>query len=154
MADRAQDPDTGLIFTFFNEIGIINQLARARFERCMPQKLSVPHFTVLNHLVRLGDGKTPLQLAEAFQVPKTSMTHTLAGLQQLGLIDTRANPKDGRGKLVMLTDAGRQFRDDAINSLVPDMLQIAERFDFSKLLPLLPVLQELRAIMDRYRDIG
>jgi hypothetical protein len=37
-----------------------------------------PHFSVLNHLMRVEDGRTPLELARAFQVPKTTLS-TLAG---------------------------------------------------------------------------
>ena len=57
-----------LAFQFFNEIGIIQQLASTAFNRRLPEGLHVSHFAVLNHLTRLGDGKTPRALASAFQV--------------------------------------------------------------------------------------
>ncbi len=78
MADKGDPPP---IFALFNEIGIINQLAAALFESRLPPGVLVSHFSVLNHLIRVRDGATPLQLANAFQVPKTTMTHTLAGLE-------------------------------------------------------------------------
>jgi DNA-binding MarR family transcriptional regulator len=95
--------DTSLYFELFNEIGILAQLSRALFEARLPKGLTVPHFSVLNHLVRLGDGKTPLALARAFQVPKTTRTHTLSGLEARGLVDLAPNPRDGRSKRVRLT---------------------------------------------------
>jgi hypothetical protein len=68
-----------LYFRLFNEIGIIEQLSRARFEARLPQGVTVPHFSVLNHLIRVEDGRTPLELATAFQVPKTTSATRLRG---------------------------------------------------------------------------
>lgn len=141
-----------LVFTFFNEIGILAQLSRARFERQLPDGVSVPHFSVLNHLVRLGDGKSPLALAKAFQVSKANMTNTLAGLERRNLIAYQPHPSDGRSKLVHLTKAGRTFRDRAIDLMQPEIAQVVSRFDVDKLAKILPVLQSLREVMDRYRD--
>ncbi|MEO9900273.1 MarR family transcriptional regulator [Nisaea sp.] len=146
------DKDTrALYFRFFNEIGIIAQLSRAVMESCLPEGLSSAHFGVLNHLVRLGDGRTPLAIARAFQVPKNSMTNTLAGLEKRGLIEMRPNPEDGRSKLVCLTDAGRAFRDDAIKALDPDMQMIGNQFDPEMISDLVPKLSEIRAFLDSRR---
>ena len=56
------------IFGFFNEIGIVSQLSSALFMRLLPGGLHLSHFIVLNHLTRLGDGRTPLQIAAALPV--------------------------------------------------------------------------------------
>jgi len=139
-------------FEFFNEIGIIAQLSRAMMESRMPDGLTVPHFSVLNHLVRLGDGRTPLQIARAFQVPKTSMTNTLAGLERRALIDMRPNAQDGRSKQVWLTDKGRQFRDEMIRSLDPDIHALGDKLPVDDIAKLVPQLSEIRRILDAYRD--
>jgi hypothetical protein len=89
--------DTAVLFSFFNEVGIIGQLAGSLFERRLPDGFLVSHFGVVNNLVRLGDGKTPLDLARAFQVPKTTMTHTLAGLEKAGFIRFAPNPRRTAG---------------------------------------------------------
>ena len=88
--------DPSRYFELFNEIGIIEQLSRADFEARLPKGVLVSHFGVLNHLIRVGDGRTPLELARAFQVPKTTMTHTLAGLEKRKWVETRPNPEDLR----------------------------------------------------------
>ncbi|MEL6433580.1 MAG: MarR family transcriptional regulator, partial [Pseudomonadota bacterium] len=75
------DDKVPAIFTIFNEIGIIAQLARSAFEERLPDGMIPPHFSVLNHLIRVKDGQTPLAMARAFKVPKTTLTHTLAGLE-------------------------------------------------------------------------
>ncbi|MDP3746695.1 MAG: MarR family winged helix-turn-helix transcriptional regulator [Phenylobacterium sp.] len=141
-----------LYFALFNEIGIIAQLSRAAFEARLPPGITVPHFSVLNHLVRLGDGRTPLAIARAFQAPKTSMTHTLAGLEARGLIAMRPNPKDKRSKCVWLTEQGRRFRDEAIGRLEPDLAALARQLPPERLADLVPRLAEIRAILDAARD--
>jgi DNA-binding MarR family transcriptional regulator len=143
---------TGLFFSLFNEMGIIEQLARAQLEARLPEGLITPHFTVLNHLVRVQDGRTPLDLARAFQVPKTSMTHTLAGLEALGLVEMRPNPEDKRSKQVWLTEAGRNLREGTIAALIPEFADLAREFPAERVAAMLPALIELRQIMDARRD--
>lgn len=143
---------TGLFFSLFNEMGIIEQLARAQLEARLPEGLITPHFTVLNHLVRVQDGRTPLDLARAFQVPKTSMTHTLAGLEAMGLVEIRPNPDDRRSKLVWLSAAGRTLREETIAALIPEFAELAQEFPVERVAAILPALTELRQIMDARRD--
>lgn len=66
---------------FFNEIGILHQLSRAAFETRLFDLMTVAHFLVLNNFIRVRDGQTPLAMAKAFQILKTSMTYTLMGLE-------------------------------------------------------------------------
>jgi DNA-binding MarR family transcriptional regulator len=145
------DSDTAVLFAFFNEVAIIGQLAGSLFERRLPEGFLVSHFGVLNHLARLGDGRTPLDLARAFQVPKTTMTHTLAGLERAGLVRFAPNPKDGRSKRVLLTDTGRAFRDEAIARLGPDLRAIATAIPPDRVAAILPLLGEMRTWLDRER---
>jgi DNA-binding MarR family transcriptional regulator len=142
----------GLWFATFNEVAILAQLARAMMEARLPEGLLQPQFGVLNHLVRVADGVTPLALARAFQVPKTSMTHSLAVLERHGLVEMRPNAKDGRSKCVFLTEAGRSLRDATIAALAPDIAALAGRFDAGRLAGAVPVLADLRKLMDEMRD--
>lgn len=139
-------------FRLFNEIGIIEQLARTTFEARLPPGFVVAQFSVLNHLVRVGDGRTPLAIARAFQVPKTSMTHTLSVLEREGLIEIRKNPGDGRSKLVYITGAGERFREQAIASLTPDLEKIMPVLPPDEVMTLLPVLERLRSFLDKDRE--
>ncbi len=147
----SEDP---LGFRFFNEIGIIEQLARNRFERVLPDGLKVPHFSVLNHLVRLGDGRSPLRLARAFQVTKSTMTNTLQRLEARGLVRIAPDPDDGRGKLVYLTPAGRRIRQKSIKALTPVLAEVEALLGRKALAGTLPVLQRLRAHLDAARNGG
>ncbi len=147
------DSDTRLLyFRLFNEIGIIAQLSRAMMDARLPGGLITPHFSVLNHLIRVEDGRTPLELARAFQVPKTTMTHTLSGLESQGLISVRPNPQDGRSKRVWITEAGRRFRDGAIEALDEDIAALAALVDREEVESLIGPLIEIRKILDAQRD--
>ncbi len=139
-------------FRLFNEIGIISQLSRAMFELRLEHGFILPHFSVLNHLIRVGDGKTPLELSRAFQVPKASMTHTLSGLEKAGYIEARANEQDKRSKQIFITDAGRAFRDSAIQGLEPDVNEITRYFTEEQAAAITPALTQLREVLDNMRD--
>jgi len=56
-----------------------------------------------------------MDLARAFQVPKHSMSHTLAGLEKRKLNPYgNLNPDDGRVNIGALTDSGQAVRNRAI----------------------------------------
>jgi DNA-binding MarR family transcriptional regulator len=139
-------------FRLFNEIGIIGQLSRSLLEARLPPGIVAAQFSVVNHLVRLGDGKTPLALAHAFQVPKNSMTHSLTVLVREGLIEFRNNPQDGRSKLVYITAAGRSFQAKTIDALAPDIARIAAAFPPEFVVRLIPDLERLRKFLDADRN--
>lgn len=144
--------DPAQLFSVFNEIGIIEQLTRTILEAHLPEGLIASHFTVLNHLTRVRDGQTPMDMARAFQVPKTSLTHTLTGLEKKGLIEMRPNPDDGRSKCVWLTEAGKALRAQVIQEMAPEFVRLSQDMNLETLLGILPVLQELRIALDAARD--
>ncbi len=147
----SENSDPRRYFQLFNEIGIIEQLSRALFEARLPRGVLVSHFSILNHLIRVADGRTPLELARAFQVPKTTMSHSLGLLVKRGWVEMRPNPSDARSKCVWITDAGRAFREEAIDRLVPDIREMAKSIPGDRIEALLPGLQEIREVMDRSR---
>lgn len=140
------------VFQFFNEIGIINQLATDIFQSNMPDGLHISHFSVLNHLVRLGDGVTPLSITNAFQVTKGTMTNTLSVLSKRSLVHIAPHETDGRSKVVFLTDEGRAFQKQAIESLFPAIQQLDEKMDWACVVELIPELERVRKILDEDRD--
>ena len=153
-ADQTPRPEAeiGLYFAFFTEVGIISQLSRAMMESQLPRDMTVQHFSVVNHLIRRGNGETPLQLANAFQVPKTSMSHTLAGLEKRGMIEMRPNPKDGRSKCVYLLDPGRAFLGEAMQAVAKEFAGLRDMLPPERLAKLTPDLAEIRAKLDAARD--
>ncbi len=149
MSGTAQDP---LLFRFFNEIGIIEQLARNRFERSLPDGLKMPQFIVLNHLVRLGGEWSPARLAAAFQLTKGAMTNTLQRLEARRLVKISADPRDGRGKLVGLTDAGRHMRERCVDSVGGLLEQLSREVSEHEVAAAMPILEIVRRYLDSRRD--
>ena len=151
MSDTKPTSDEARFFAFFNEVGILSQLSSTMFGARLPKGILVSHFAVLNHLTRVKDGRTPLELARAFQVPKTTMTHSLGVLEKHRLIRLAPNPDDGRSKCVWITEAGTKFRSAAIEGLKPDLEKLAAQISGEKIAAILPILQQLRLLMDSQR---
>ena len=141
-----------LVFSFFNEIGIIDQLIGTMLTNALPCGMTKAQFTVLNHFVRLDLlDKSPAALAEAFQVRRPTITSTLARMEAAGLIAIRLDPKDGRAKLVSITAAGREMRErcvDALQIMIPMMDSVVTDPEIRELLP---VLHKIRAGLDNLR---
>jgi DNA-binding MarR family transcriptional regulator len=146
------DKDTAPYFALLFEAAIINQIGTAFLEARLPNDLLVSHFGVINHLIRVENGATPLELARAFQVPKATLTYTLAGLEKQGFVEMRPNPSDKRSKQVWLTPAGKQFRDDALSDLAPLFAMLEEKFSCARVAAMLPGLIEFRSQLDQLRN--
>jgi DNA-binding MarR family transcriptional regulator len=146
-------PIDPLAFEFFNEIGIIDQLAGTMLERALPMGMTRAQFTVLNHFVRLGhDERSPAQLASAFQVTRPTMTSTLARLARDGLVAIRDDPADGRAKLVSLTNKGRAAREAAMAAIGAVLPLLDAVIEPGEIETILPILRRLRIALDSARD--
>lgn len=150
----SQAPDNAdlAVFAVFTEIGIIEQLARTAFTRQLPDGLQMAHFALLNHMVRLGDGWTPVRLARAFQLTKGAISNTTGRLEARGLIRIEADADDRRSKRVFITDAGRAAWQACIAVLRPQLARIREELGTEVFNQALPALQSVRAWLDAERD--
>jgi DNA-binding MarR family transcriptional regulator len=145
-------PSDPPIFVFLNEVSIIEHLARNRLERVLPEGLRASHFVVLNHLTRMGDGRSLAAIARAVQVERPAMTNTIQRLEARGLVRVASDPRDGRGKLVFLTEAGRAARAAAVAAATAAITPIAVGIPPADLEATLPLLRRLRAALDSARD--
>ncbi len=139
------------VFAFFNEIGIIEQLSRNRAEKRFPDGLKISQFSVLNHLIRVTPQASPAQLASAFQVTRAAMTNTMKRLVELNYITVSPDPEDGRGKLVTITDAGRDAHARAITALRSDFEECIEALGAQGFTDALPFLRAVRMYLDEHR---
>jgi DNA-binding MarR family transcriptional regulator len=139
-------------FELFNEIGIVAQLSRTQLTDKMPVGLMSSHFGILNHLIRVADGPTPMALANAFQVPKTTMTHTLKGLETHQLITIKPCQDDGRSKRVWITDSGQKLRDQTIASLGPELASLLHLIPDQQLKTMIEALTTIRKQLDNNRS--
>ncbi len=148
MTKNGGDP---VLFRFFNEVGIIEQLATARLEAVLPDGLKVSQFFVLNHLVRLGGEWSPLRLARAFQVTKAAMTNTLQRLASRNLVKVVPDPDDGRGKIVTLTLKGHNMRQKCIQNIAPILSEMEQQLGNQLFTKTLPSLEKVRIYLDENR---
>lgn len=144
MNERTDD----LAITLFGELFMADQLARNRITRALPKGMQLSHFSVLNHLARVGDERTPAQLARAFHVTRGAMTNTLARLEWAGHIHVRPDWDDARQKFVAISPAGRAARDAAVAAVVPIIAETVGALGSDRVRAVLPVLRELRLRME------
>jgi DNA-binding MarR family transcriptional regulator len=142
-----------LLFQTFNEIGIISQLATARLERVLPMGLRASQFSILNHMVRLGDGRTHQALTNAFQVTKGAMTNNLTRLLDKGLLTMQVDALDGRVKRYYLTSDGRRVREEARVAIGLGYDELLAAFEQQEFADALPFLRRLRSYLDEHREV-
>lgn len=145
MNDKTED----LAVTLFGELFMADQLARNRISKALPKGMELSHFSVLNHLVRLNEERTPAQLARAFHVTRGAMTNTLAKLEWAGHIHVRPDWDDARQKFVAISPSGRQARNAAVASVAPLIGEVVKSLGAERVRSVLPVLRELRLRLER-----
>lgn len=149
---RKPAADVEVYFQFFTEIGIINQLATAGFQKTLGGRLSQSEFGVLNHFVRTSDGRSLSQLATIMQVTRPSMSAIVDKLLRKGCVRLETDPEDGRSKRVYLTDRGRELRLDCIRAAEPWGEELAGLLDVKVIGDLLPSLKVVRETLDEARN--
>ena len=143
------DPRTDEIaVALFGELFMADQLARNRISKALPKGMELSHFSVLNHLARLSEERSPAQLARAFHVTRGAMTNTLAKLEWAGHIHIRPDWDDARQKFVAISPSGRSARDAAVASVSPLIAEVVTALGADKVRAVLPVLRELRGRLE------
>ncbi len=140
MSDKTDD----LAVSLFGELFMADQLARNRVSKALPKGMELSHFSILNHLARLGDERTPAQLARAFHVTRGAMTNTLTKLEWAGHIHIRPDWDDARQKFVAISPSGRAARDAAVAAVVPMIGDVVQALGADKVRAVLPILREMR----------
>ena len=128
----------------FGELFMADQLARNRISKVLPKGMELSHFSVLNHLARVGDERTPAQLAKSFHVTRGAMTNTLAKLEWAGHVHIRPDWEDARQKFVAISPSGRAAREAALAGVVPLIAEVVQAVGADRVRALVPVLRELR----------
>jgi DNA-binding MarR family transcriptional regulator len=144
MTDRTDD----LAVTLFGELFMADQLARNRVSKALPKGMELSHFSVLNHLARLNEERTPAQLARAFHVTRGAMTNTLTKLEWAGHVHIRPDWDDARQKFVAISPAGRSARDAAVAAVIPMIADVVQSLGPDKVRAVLPILREMRVKLE------
>ncbi|MCL6284832.1 MarR family transcriptional regulator [Ruegeria sp. 2012CJ41-6] len=138
------DDTNSLAASLFSEILTADQLLRNRLSRVLPKGMEISHFSLLNHLVFVGDERTPAQLASTFHVTRGAITNTLAKLEWAGYVHIRPDWDDARRKMVAISPSGRRARDQAISSITPLINAFVDDLGAERVRNVLPVLRDLR----------
>lgn len=132
----------------FGELFMAGQLARNRVSKVLPRGMELSHFSVLNHLARINDERTPAQLARSFHVTRGAMTNTLSKLEWAGHIHIRPDWEDARQKFVAISPSGRAARDSAVAAVVPLIGDVVQGLGAERVRALLSVLREMRVKLE------
>jgi DNA-binding MarR family transcriptional regulator len=141
--EKAED----IAVALFGELFMADQLARNRISKVLPKGMELSHFSVLNHLARINDERTPAQLAKSFHVTRGAMTNTLTKLEWAGHVHIRPDWEDARQKFVAISpsgSSGRSARESALAAVVPLIAEVVQAIGADRVRALLPVLRELR----------
>ena len=139
------DTSDPLAVSLFSEIFTVDQLARSRLSKALPKGMEISHFSVLNHLARAQDERSPAQLARSFNVTRGAMTNTLTKLEWAGHVHIRPDWDDARRKFVSISPSGLQARDAALQTIAPLIHEAVEAIGADKVRAVLPVLRALRS---------
>ncbi|QYX57026.1 MarR family transcriptional regulator [Roseovarius sp. SCSIO 43702] len=142
-------PSNSLAVALFGEILVADQMIRSRLSRVLPKGMEISHFTVLNHLARAGDERSPAQLAKSFHVTRGAMTNTLHKLEWAGYVHIRPDWDDARRKMVAISPAGRKARDAAVSAITPIISEMVAELGEDRVRSALPVLRGLRDKLER-----
>ena len=138
------DNRNAIAISLFSELLMAEQMLRNRLTRVLPHRMEISHFSVLNHLARVAEEKSPAQLARSFHVTRGAMTNTLAKLEMAGYVHIRPDWDDARRKMVAISPAGKRAREDALQAMAPVIEEMVTELGNDKVKAALPVLRELR----------
>ena len=148
------NPSDNLAVTLFSEILMVDQLARASVAKAMPKGMELSHFSVLNHLARVGSERSPAQLAKTFHLTRGAMTNTLGKLEWAGWVHIRPDWDDARRKMVSISPAGQAARDAALAAIAPIIAEVVSNVGEARVKTALPVLREMRVKLSEVdRDV-
>jgi len=136
--------DDPLSIAFFSEMFAADQMLRNQIGRALPKGMELSHLSVLNHLARSKEERTPAQLARMFYVTRGAMTNTLTRLERAGYVHIRPDWDDARRKFVAISPAGKQARDAAISAMAPVLSEAMAEIGTQQVRNALQVLRDLR----------
>ena len=133
-----------LAILLIGELLAADHSVRGRLGRVLPKGMEISHFSVLNHLAWQKGESSPARLAEKFGVTRGAMTNTLTKLEWAGYVHIRPDWDDARRKMVGISPAGLQARNDALAAITPMIDQIVEELGEEQTRAALPILREIR----------
>ena len=94
---------------------------------------------------RGGNGMAPSELAEKVGVTRATISNMLQRMERDGLVDIRPAEQDGRGKIVKLTQAGRDFMEEILPPHYLRVSKLMEKLTEDEQKKLIMLLEKLSA---------
>ncbi|MDQ2749723.1 MAG: MarR family transcriptional regulator [Pseudonocardiales bacterium] len=117
-----------------------------------PFGITFSRYEALVLLTHARAGSLPLSMiGERLQVHATSVTNVIDRLEGAGLVSRAPNPKDGRGTLAVITDAGREVANKATEAFNAAKFGLRS-LDLADMDELFTVLRKLRHDADDFVD--
>ncbi|MGW1783367.1 MarR family winged helix-turn-helix transcriptional regulator [Streptomyces sp. NPDC002143] len=89
-------------------------------------------YSLLAYLSLEPDGTLGMsELAQRLKITRSRLTHAVNRLREVGFVDRREDPTDGRGQLAYLTDAGKTL----LEEIAPGHVEAVRRAVFDVLTP-------------------
>lgn len=96
------------------------------------------------------DGIRPSELARLTDVSKQAVSQTLAPLVEQGLVEYIDDPKDGRARMIRLTQKGGETFVHALASLKQLEKALADRIGAKKLADLFEALKTIQPVLEEW----
>lgn len=139
-------------YLFFTEVSTVDLLCKTLIGKILPDGVHPSHFAIVLYLARLGDGKTPQQLANAMEVTKATMSHSLKVLEKRGFIEILKSETDARSKQVFLTEMGCNFYNQAMSASARTFGNFLREEHIQLMADALPSLVAIRKLLDENRE--
>ena len=102
-------------------------------------------FTLLS--IDKEEGTPSTSISNRMGMEATSLTRTLKSLEEKGLIIRQKNPNDGRGVLIILTDLGKQMREQSKISVLKFNEVVKKNITEEKLLHFIEVADTINELI-------
>lgn len=140
------------LVALFTEIAILEQLVRVREERHALHNLSMGEFGLLNYFML--NNPRPESIAGMAFVFQEEEDHTRAKVDSLaarGLVSVTP-ATDPRNAMVMITDKGRDARNEVIDKMAPVIKMAVSEIPPQEIVATLKTLREIRLTLDNLPD--
>jgi DNA-binding MarR family transcriptional regulator len=118
--------------------------AHARAVRVLEVRgLSFAELRLLAPLRGTDTGRRPTELAHELHLTASGVTRALLPLERRGIVERRKDPNDARASLALLTHAGRELLDEALEEAGERATRLLRRLNVGQTKQLQRLLEEV-----------
>ncbi len=153
-ADQRPEMDTAALSVSARVVRLERFLGRASTEVVARWGLNEGELNVLASLRRSGPpfALTPTDLYKGLLLSSGAMTNRIDRLEQQGLVERQRDDEDRRRVMVVLTDAGRELIDEAMDANVAILADTLEGLTDDERETLVAVLRKLLVRLEAAQD--